>query len=571
MKAKSFTADTFLTYAEMKTQLQDWVREFPGVMSLESIGKSPQGKDIFCCVLTNSETGAADSKPAVWIQANLHAVELTGNCSAMLLIAQLLGLTRISKKDSSAVSYLLDQFAFYVVPRIAVDGADLVIKEGKFLRSSGENWPITNSPQGFRSEDIDGNGVVLQMRVLDPDGPYKVSAKDSRVMIPRDPLDLPDSKQKFYRLLPEGVFESFDGFHQGNSLTRFGLDFNRQAPTQPFHSEGEEPGAGPFPLFCPETRCVAEALAKRKNVSLFFDLHTWGRVLLRPSSLRADSELNPEDLNVLTLICQIGEKATQYKPLNIYKDFRYDPKKVTTGAFDDWAFDQMGMFGFTPEIWNAFHESGTKLQSTLHYYQDPCESEQIHLLKWADKKLKTEKYFQKWKKFKHPQLGEVEIGGWFLRDFIANPPKSYRHEECKKITSWILESSKLLPKVYLKSLVVEPLGSGSNFKIEMMIANNGFLPTHTSQAALTAKAVEPPSIELKLSPKQKVISGNEFQYLKHLAGRSRLGVWRSGLSWWDLGNVHELKSNWVVSGPPPFEILVKFARGGDLLISAGES
>jgi len=49
----------------------------------------------------------------------------------------------------------------------------------------------------------------------------------------------------------------------------------------------------------------------------------------------------------------IGEKGTElteYPAISAFHEFRYDPKEVITGTFDDWAYEQKGLFAWTVEV-----------------------------------------------------------------------------------------------------------------------------------------------------------------------------------------------------------------------------
>ena len=58
--------------------------------SSSSIGQSYEGRDIWLCTVTNPETGPADEKPAVFVHAQIHAMEFTGTTAALHLLDHLL-------------------------------------------------------------------------------------------------------------------------------------------------------------------------------------------------------------------------------------------------------------------------------------------------------------------------------------------------------------------------------------------------------------------------------------------------------------------------------------------------
>ena len=69
----------FYRHAELTRLLQDYAAALPGLMTLSSLGKSHEGRDIWLMTVTNSVTGVHDEKPALWIDGNIHAAELTAS------------------------------------------------------------------------------------------------------------------------------------------------------------------------------------------------------------------------------------------------------------------------------------------------------------------------------------------------------------------------------------------------------------------------------------------------------------------------------------------------------------
>ena len=86
MNAPQPKYDRFYRYTEFSQLLLDFVNAFPALLSIESIGKSHEGRDIWVITATNTKTGIAADKPAYWVDANIHASELAGSAAAMYLI-----------------------------------------------------------------------------------------------------------------------------------------------------------------------------------------------------------------------------------------------------------------------------------------------------------------------------------------------------------------------------------------------------------------------------------------------------------------------------------------------------
>ena len=124
--------DHFCTYDELTEILRAWTEEAPNLCSLESIGTSYEGRDIWLVTVTNTETGDHLDKPGFLIEANIHSMEWTGCTAALHLIQRLL--TAHGKDEQ--VTRALDTRVFYVIPRLNPDGAERGLQERRFIRSS---------------------------------------------------------------------------------------------------------------------------------------------------------------------------------------------------------------------------------------------------------------------------------------------------------------------------------------------------------------------------------------------------------------------------------------------------
>ncbi len=137
------------------------------------------------------------------------------------------------------------------------------------------------------------------------------------------------------------------------------------------------------------------------------------------------------------------------------------------------------------------------------------------VLKWMD----AEKIdgFVKWAKFSHPDLGEVEIGG-FNPYAVTNPPAAKIAELGASHTKFVLYLSSLFPKVKVTKLEAVGLGGGV-FRLKAEVGNVGFWPTALAQA-MTARAVKPTLVQLQVKPGD-ILSGNvKTNYVPTLPGSS---------------------------------------------------
>ncbi len=199
--------DRFLRYAELTEVLHAFASEYPKLMSLESIGKSHEGRDIWLVTVTNRATGDPADKPAFWVDGNIHSTEVAASVANLYFLNQLA--TQYGK--DADITRALDTRVFYVCPRINPDGAEWALADRpKWVRSSTRTYPYDEEPiEGLTVEDVDGDGRILQMRIADPNGLWKAHPDEPRLMVRREPGEVDGT---YYRILPEGRFEGYDGF-----------------------------------------------------------------------------------------------------------------------------------------------------------------------------------------------------------------------------------------------------------------------------------------------------------------------------------------------------------------------
>src|SRR5512137_951723 len=193
--------DRFYRYDDLSQLLHEYAQEFPGLIRIQSIGKSHEGREIWLVTATNTATGPDIEKPALWVDGNLHASELAGSAAALYLIQSLVS----QYGKDKTVTECLDTRTFYIVPRVNPDGAEWAMADRpKIIRSSTRPYPYDEEPvEGLiGNEDIDGDGRILTMRIPDPNGAWKCHPEQPRLMIRRDPVE---NGGQYYRVLPEGL------------------------------------------------------------------------------------------------------------------------------------------------------------------------------------------------------------------------------------------------------------------------------------------------------------------------------------------------------------------------------
>ena len=436
-----------------------------------------------------------------------------------------------------------------------MDGAERYLTTPYSLRSSTRFYPYAEERDGLYPEDINGDGLILQMRLKDPNGAWKCSDKDARIMRRRE-MDEEDGT--YYHLMTEGLIRNYDGFTIPVAPPRQGLDINRNYPFE-WAPEGTQRGAGPYPFSEPETRAQAEFWRTHPNISGFLTYHTSSGVLLRPYSTKPDDAMPPEDLDVFTLLGQRGTQLTGYPCVSTYHGFRYGPREVTHGAMDDYVYDHFGWFGFTTELWDLPTTAGIGPRDFIAWLRWHPEEDDLALMRWNDAVMEGAAFVD-WQPFQHPQLGPVDIGGWHAKLFQQNAPLKYLPELCEQHSRFTLAHAALCPYLSLRTVQVESCGP-ELFHVVVVVQNNGFLPTYTSQKALERKCVRPIEVALTLPEGVSLVSGQLRQDVGHLEGRANK-VWARGAG--SSPTDHLCKLAWVLKGPQgaTVDVTVRSQRAG---------
>jgi murein tripeptide amidase MpaA len=548
--------DHLYGYAELTDLVHALAAHRPDLMTLEAAGRSHEGRDLWLATLTNQATGPHDEKPALFVEANIHATEVTGSTAALHLLHHLV--TRYG--DDDAVTRALDTRTFYVMPRVNPDGVELALAtDPTYLRSSTRIYPRPERQPGLAESDVDGDGRILTMRVPDPNGAWKVHPDDPRLMVARAVDET--GPGPYYRLLPEGRIHEPDGVLIPLAPEHRGLDLNRNFP-QDWLPEGDQQGAGPFPTSEPEVRTIVEAVVARPNVCAYVAYHTFSAVILRPYGGHPDEHFPTADLVAYKALGRRATEITGYPTASVFHEFKYDPKSAITGASDEWCYDHLGIFGWTTEFWSPLRAAGLTGYHYIDWFDDHPVEDDLRLLRWNDEVLGG-RGFVDWYPFEHDQLGPVELGGWDWFRTWTNAPPELMAAEVAPHSEWAVAHALASPRLALRALDVEALG-GDTWLLRLVVENTGWMPTNVTRKALERKAVRPVEAELALPTGATLVGGSARVELGQLAGHSRA---RQMLAMSDGGydpTDDRAKAEWVVRAPTGTEVEVtaRHSRAG---------
>lgn len=506
-------------YEEVVAYLKWVTKTYPNITRLHNIGKSYLGKDLLVLEITNQTNGKASEKPGYWIDGNLHSSEVMG---AEVCLKQIETMVTQYGKDPF-ITHIVDTRTTYIMPKLNPDGSDYYLTKPDGMRSSVRPYDDDgdSSLDEDPPEDLNGDGCITQIRIKDETGPWRTSPEDPRLMIRAK-----EDEKGEWRVYREGI--DSDGDSRFNEDGVGGLDLNRNWPAQ-WHQEYVQRGAGPYPLSEPETRAVADFILSHPNFTGIINHHMSGNFVYRPPcNLVFDpvtgkqEEFFPEDEAIYQVFGKKYSEIINNQPVRkVYGRGETPGYGAIWGVMIDWAYYQYGVFSWVPEM------------GSLHHFCDDDKDRNVtemERLRWNDKEMGG-RIFVDWKPYDHPQLGQVEIGGFIPKLWdpvhkrytnLMTLPHPFYFDLLEKHTKWNLYLISMSPLVRIVDVKVTP-GEAGYFKIAADIQNRGYLPTNVTQQAIhnqTAKTVNA-IIALKGAT---LVMGKEKVDLGHLPGDRSLPV-----------------------------------------------
>ena len=580
LAAADVAFDRYHKPEETAAALQDLARANSGFAKAHILAKSPGGRDLVLLEIGPETAKAAKTLPAVFIAANMDGtVPLSGE--AALWLAQAL----CGKAD------LRSDRTWYI---LACGNPDAAARHfGKPQRLDTRNARPKNDDQDDATDedgpdDLDGDGLITQMRVKDPEGPWMAIPGDARLMKKADGTK---GEKGVWKLYPEGLDNDADG--QINEDGPGGISLGTAFPhLYKYHASD----AGPWPGSEAETFALLKFFDLHREIGLMFVLGESSFCLNPPRAGRkGDADFNQikipervagflnadptrtyamaEIIEMVKPLVPPGMEVTEgliagflelgaavnpleddlkfYKELSEkYKEFlkaakldgkRLDPAPEKDGSLELYAYYQLGLPSFAMDFWTlpevkeekpADEITPEKLEKMTNDEfvalgeekvdaflkaagaPDQFKAKQVFeaikagqldtkkmaemmkqmpkkpgaegtdpkekaLVAWSDKELGG-KGFAAWKPFKHPTLGEVEIGG--IVPFTDNtPPARMIDGLVKGQAPWVFEVAKKMARIAIADARVKKLGTGV-YEVKVWVENKGDLPYPTAMA-----------------------------------------------------------------------------------------
>jgi hypothetical protein len=451
----------YYRYAELEDWLHKIAAAYPEIVELREIGKSGEGRTLWVAIVNNPKTGPHTSKPAMWIDGNVHGNEIQAG------EAVLYSLWYQTKAfgHNEYLTKILDNYSFYYLVSQNPDGRDHWFTDVNSPHTSRTNRrPVDNDKDGLVDEDppedLDGDGSITQMWKADPNGRWIRDRNDPRVFI----RVADDQKGEWTLLGQEGIDNDGDG--RINEDPVGGDDMNRNWPVdwQPDYVQG---GAGEYPFSDPEPRAIGRFIMDHPNIMAAQSYHNAGGMILRGPGANYNESLFPAtDSRVYDEIASKGEQLLPYyKSMVTYRDLY-----TVHGGFIDFVAVGMGAYAFTNEMWNE----------GKYFQRDQTNPDDQKMWLFRDK-LEFGQTFTPYKEFDHPQFGKILIGGlnkWSSRI----TPTFMLEEECHRNFGFTMFHADQMPIVTWGRTTVAR--SGEMWVVTVEARNEKLMPTRSGVARM---------------------------------------------------------------------------------------
>lgn len=527
--------ESYHGFTGSETYLKAVAKAYPDITELRIIGKSSFDRPVYVLIVSNKNTGTPldryvqlrnprkepvdnvpamtydQAKPGHWICGSTHGNEYTGTEVCLYTIDKLV----TGYASDPEITALIDRNSFYICPVVNPDGVfnsvekDLSQRENSMLKDDDLDGRMNEDGP----DDLNGDGRIASFRYKDPKGQFVQDDVDPRVMVRLGEKEKTDKVR--WSVIREDKDNDGDG-KRGEDGER-GFDLNRNFPEVWFDEKGYQGGTGDYPTSAPEVQAMAEFFTTHHNIMMAQFYHTSGGFTYRPMGVSSDATMHPRDIAVYDHILgkryveMMGDdlpKAWLYPDsLSLYRKeledkqaskfaiargyemprtwvVSYNEKENKVygyGLQSDWAYQELGILSITTELFNYRLD----LPGYTFSGDDTYTRYQRAALKYQQEKAGGA-WFMDWKPFRHPELGEGDIGGWYPQ-FQSNAfPGEILQKICE--THWLYEKyrASLLPHVVVKEAsgkVVEKSGPYRIIEVKAVIENTGKLATNLARGA----------------------------------------------------------------------------------------
>ncbi len=511
----------YSSYKSMMHNIDAMAKEYPALCSVKSLVKSAGNSEI---VVLTIGTGDKDNKPGVAVLGGIEGSHILGKELALGFASSLL-----KESSSPEIKTLLDKITFYVFPDVSPDATEQFFRDLKYERNINSRSTDDDRDFAFDEdpyEDLDKDGFITMIRVLDPAGSFTESDEDKRVMVQ---ADLGKGQTGSYFVFSEGIDNDKDGSF--NEDGPGGVNFNRNLS---FNYEEFGTNAGLHPVSEPESKAVLDFLFSHFNIYITFafgpqdNLNQQPKPMDRQGTSPASAEAqspgqgqppSPEQgqfppQGQRRMMGQDRKFTTVRKSDEVIIKLVADKYREITGVrgvpvtksepgnFMDWAYYHYGRYSFSTPAW-WFPVEKDKNAGTA-------------FLKYAEEN-KMEDVYVPWTEIVHPDFPgkKTEVGG--IKPFaMINPPAEKLEELISKNYKFIVAIASMHPEIEFLDTEIENKGDNV-FRISLKVHNKGIFAT-CAEAGENNMWTRLMRISFEIADGQKFLSGQKVQKIQRLEG-----------------------------------------------------
>jgi len=526
----------YYTAEGLETLAKKLAAAHPDLISVQSIGKSYEGRDLWCMTVTDQSTGSDLEKPGFYIDGNIHSNEIQGSEIAVYTawyLAESFG-------QNEFITNLLKEKVFYIVPTINPDARNAYMKGDNTASTPRSGMiPIDDDRDGVYDEDgfddLNGDGEITQMRRRSPYGDYIIDPQNPNRMI----RVTGDQRGTHEIIGTEGIDNDGDGQINEDRVGGY-YDPNRNWGWN-WQPEYIQRGSHYYPFSIPENRAVMEFVLDHPNIAGAQSYHNSGGMLLRGPGAEEDRPTySRRDVQVYDQLGELGESLIPgYRYLVVWDDLY-----SVFGGELDWFHGGRGIFTFTNELFTSY----------LMFNSNDRSQEATQLF---EERLLFNDQFMPWEEYDHPTYGKIEIGG-NRRNYRRADPGFLLETDAHRNMAFTLYHAFQTPKLVVEEVMKEDLGGGY-LEVTATIGNQRIIPTH-SDHDLRNNISPPDFISLQGAD---VVAG--MHVLDRDTGESQEQEFRpERLSVENISGLSTVDVRWIVKANEntPLTIRIESAKGG---------
>lgn len=280
IQIKAQTELSFNSYhntKEVRQILNQLHQSYPAATKLHTLATSPGGEAV-----TVLEIGSnLNDVPAIFVGANFEGNIPISTEGALYLAKMLLDSTAYTKN-----------LKWYIMPNPNPDAAAgffASVKSGLSVNAFEINNDTDEEANEDGPDDLNGDGLITQMRVKDLEGNYIVSKKDTRIM---DRSDAKKAERGVYKMYEEGIDNDRDGQYNedGPGGINVGISFPHLFPRS-------NKDAGLWSGQTPEVYSILRFIFDRPNITMVYTLGSSNFCLVPPKGGRK-GDANMESIKI---------------------------------------------------------------------------------------------------------------------------------------------------------------------------------------------------------------------------------------------------------------------------------